>query len=96
MNNPNPECPRDDCAFSYSGGASTLVAYIPIYDKNGVNTNPDANIPHKFDLKGFRVDDAFLGCKNCWWRAERGEVMKPICPECGEQLYAYYVREEDL
>ena len=43
MNNPNPECPRDDCAFSYSGGASTLVAYIPIYDKNGVNTNPDAN-----------------------------------------------------
>ena len=54
------------------------------------------NIPHKFDLKGFRVDDAFLGCKNCWWRAERGEVMKPICPECGEQLYVYYVREEDL
>ena len=54
------------------------------------------NIPHKFDLKGFRVDDAFLGCKNCWWRAERGEVMKPICPECGEQLYVYYVRKEDL
>jgi hypothetical protein len=54
------------------------------------------NISHKFDLKGLRVDDAFLGCKNCWWRAERGEVMKPICPECGEQLYAYYVRKEDL
>ena len=54
------------------------------------------NISHKFDLKGLRVDDAFLGCKNCWWRAERGEVMKPICPECGEQLYVYYVREEDL
>jgi hypothetical protein len=50
------------------------------------------NIKHKFDLKGLRVDDAFLGCKNCWWRAERGEVMKPICPECGKQLYAYYVR----
>ena len=43
MNNPNPECPREDCAFSYSGGASTLVAYIPIYDKNGVNINPDRN-----------------------------------------------------
>ena len=54
------------------------------------------NISHKFDLKGLRVDDAFLGCKNCWWRAERGEVMKPICPECGEQLYVYYVRKEDL
>jgi hypothetical protein len=22
---------------------TTLVAYIPIYDKNGVNINPDAN-----------------------------------------------------
>ena len=54
------------------------------------------NISHKFDLKGLRVDDAFLGCKNCWWRAERGEVMKPICPECEEQLYVYYVRKEDL
>jgi ssDNA-binding Zn-finger/Zn-ribbon topoisomerase 1 len=40
--------------------------------------------------------DTFLGCNNCWWRAERGEVMKPICPECGEQLYVYYVRKEDL
>ena len=54
------------------------------------------NISHKFDLKGLRVDDAFLVCKNCWWRSERGEVMKPICPECEEQLYVYYVRKEDL
>jgi len=43
MTNPNPECPREDCQFSHSGGSSTLVAYIPIYDKNGVNINPDAN-----------------------------------------------------
>ena len=43
MKNPNPECPREDCRFTYSGGTSTLVAYIPIYDKNGVNINPDAN-----------------------------------------------------
>jgi hypothetical protein len=70
MKNPNPECPREDCRFAYGGGSTTLVAYIPIYDR--------------------------MGCKNCWWRAEKGEVMKPICPECGEQLYAYYVRKEDL
>jgi hypothetical protein len=43
MKTPNPECPREDCQFSYSGGTTTLVAYIPIYDKNGVNTNPDRN-----------------------------------------------------
>ena len=43
MKNPNPECPREDCRFSHSGGMTTLVAYIPIYDKNGVNTNPDRN-----------------------------------------------------
>ena len=44
MKNPNPECPREDCRFSYGGGMTTLVAYIPIYDKNGVNINPDRNI----------------------------------------------------
>jgi ssDNA-binding Zn-finger/Zn-ribbon topoisomerase 1 len=54
------------------------------------------NIPHKFDLNRLYACDTFLGCNNCWWRAERGEVMKPICPECGEQLYFYYVRKEDL
>jgi len=43
MKTPNPECPREHCQFSHSGGSSTLVAYIPIYDKNGVNINPDAN-----------------------------------------------------
>jgi hypothetical protein len=43
MKNPNPECPREDCQFFYSDRSSTLVAYIPIYDKNGVNINPDAN-----------------------------------------------------
>jgi hypothetical protein len=43
MKTPNPECPREDCRFSHSGGSTTLVAYIPIYDKNGVNTNPDRN-----------------------------------------------------
>jgi hypothetical protein len=43
MKNPNPECPREDCRFAYGGGSTTLVTYIPIYDKNGVNINPDKN-----------------------------------------------------
>jgi uncharacterized protein (UPF0212 family) len=54
------------------------------------------NIKHKFNLDGLRVDDAFLGCPKCWWRNNVGEVMKPICPECGNTLNVYYVRQEDL
>ncbi len=41
MTNPNPECPREDCRFSYGGGTTTCVYYPPVYDKNGVNINPD-------------------------------------------------------
>ena len=43
MTNPNPECPREDCKFINHGGSTTLAYYPPIYDKNGVNTNPDRN-----------------------------------------------------
>jgi hypothetical protein len=43
MKNSNPECPREDCRFSYSPGRATLAYYPPVYDKNGVNTNPDRN-----------------------------------------------------
>jgi hypothetical protein len=41
--NPNPDCERDHCQFICGGGTSTLVYYIPTYDKNGVNINPDRN-----------------------------------------------------
>jgi hypothetical protein len=41
--NPNPECPREDCRFTTYGGETTCMAFIPIYDKNGVNINPDRN-----------------------------------------------------
>ena len=58
MKNPNPKCSRVDCAFTYSGGQTTLVAYIPIYDKNGVNTNPDAN------TTTFKVN--CLSCGKMW------------------------------
>lgn len=33
-----------ECKFRAELGNVTLAYYIPIYDKNGVNTNPDRNI----------------------------------------------------
>ena len=44
MMNPNPECPREDCKFTNHRSYTTSAYYPPIYDKNGVNTNPDGNI----------------------------------------------------
>lgn len=47
--NPNPDCEQDNCMFTCgkeltNGGVmSTLAYYIPTYDKNGVNINPDRN-----------------------------------------------------
>ena len=58
MKNPNPECPREDCKFITFGGRTTLVAYIPIYNKNGVNINPDRN------TTSFTVD--CLSCGKKW------------------------------
>jgi hypothetical protein len=43
MKNPNPECPREDCKFTKSFEMRTCMYFQPIYDKNGVNINPDAN-----------------------------------------------------
>lgn len=43
MNNPKPFCDKD-CRFMYSGGSTTRMYFDPIYDKNGVNINPDGNI----------------------------------------------------
>ena len=39
------EYPCDgECKFRAGLSNVTLVYYMPIYDKNGVNTNPDRNI----------------------------------------------------
>jgi hypothetical protein len=43
MKNPNPECPREDCRFTVLDSTRTCMYFQPIYDKNGVNINPDAN-----------------------------------------------------
>lgn len=41
--NPNPTCDKD-CRFQ-TGFTVTTAAYYPaIYDKNGVNVNPDGNM----------------------------------------------------
>jgi ribosomal protein S27E len=66
MKNPNPECVEEDCTFSHSGGTSTLVAYIPVYDKNGVNINPDSN------TTTFKVN--CLSCGKMWVGKSRLDV----------------------
>jgi hypothetical protein len=72
MKTPNPECPREDCRFSHSGGSSTLVAYIPIYDKNGVNTNPDRNTT-TFKVNCLTCGKMWVG-KTCMGETTYGEV----------------------
>ena len=40
-----PQCPKCEKPTKRSGGVGmvTLAYYAPIYDENGVNTNPDRN-----------------------------------------------------
>jgi hypothetical protein len=38
----NPGC-KQDCRFHFGSQMTTLAYYAPIYDKNGVNVNPDMN-----------------------------------------------------
>lgn len=38
-------CMRDDCMITEDGpGMTTMAYYPPVYNKQGVNTNPDMNI----------------------------------------------------
>lgn len=43
MKNPNPDC-AGNCRFMNSPMMTTCAYYAPVYDKNGVNVNPDRNI----------------------------------------------------
>lgn len=39
-----PNCTREDCMTTHNGpGSTTLAYYQPIYNKQGVNVNPDMN-----------------------------------------------------
>lgn len=58
MTNPNPECPREDCKITILDSMRTCMYFQPIYDKNGVNINPDANITT------FKVN--CLSCGKMW------------------------------
>jgi hypothetical protein len=42
MMTPNPTCELE-CRFSTSFGMTTMMYYPPVYDKHGVNLNPDMN-----------------------------------------------------
>lgn len=39
-------CKQDNCRFQVSTTGTTCAYYPPIYDKDGVNTNPDRNTTH--------------------------------------------------
>lgn len=57
--NPNVSCDLN-CRFSEIGPAQTTLAYYtPIYDKNGINVNPDGN-----------TTSGSIGCSTCskQWR----------------------------
>lgn len=43
MMTPNPTCELE-CRFSTSFGMTTAMYYPPVYDKHGVNLNPDMNV----------------------------------------------------
>ena len=66
MKNPNPDCERNDCQFIHGDMRTTCAAYIPIYDKNGVNINPDAN------TTSFKVN--CLSCGKIW----RGQTSMDV------------------
>lgn len=57
--------------------------------------SPKKNVPHKFDLKGLKIGDDFLGCPNCWFRYNAGAVALPACPECRTEMDIYTVTKED-
>lgn len=76
MKNPNPECNREDCEFTLGYSMRTCMLFQPIYDKNGVNINPDAN------TTTFKVN-----CLSCgkWWTGKTRlgkttyEEIKNVC-----------------
>ena len=54
------------------------------------------NVAHKFNLTGLSPFDWFLGCNECNWKMNKDEVAKPICPNCGNNLFVYTVTQDDF
>lgn len=44
IENPNPDCPREDCKFTRGNEFTTLVHYEPLYDKKGNLISTDNNV----------------------------------------------------
>lgn len=62
MANPDPSCNKE-CRFSCSPSLTTAMYYHPIYDKNGVNVNPDMNISSR--------EVSCLVCHRSWYETSR-------------------------
>ena len=41
--NPNPNCEKEDCRFTYGPMVSTCMAFFPEYNKHGKPVNYDPN-----------------------------------------------------
>lgn len=53
-----PGCMRDDCMITESQTYQTMAYYPPVYDKNGINTNPDMNCNY--------INKRCLACGKGW------------------------------
>lgn len=55
-----PECPREDCRFAMGEATRTCMYFQPIFNKDGVNINPDANTT-TFDLNCHSCGKSWVG-----------------------------------
>ena len=74
MKTPNPECPREDCKFTIFDITRTCMYFQPVYDKNGVNTNPDRNTT-TFEVSCGSCGRMWVG-KTCAGETTYEEVLK--------------------
>lgn len=66
-NNPDPSCNKE-CRFTYGPTMTTAMYYAPIYDKNGVNINPDMNTTYG--------EVSCIVCGRSWYSSTRGDVTE--------------------
>lgn len=64
-----PECMRDDCIITVESQMTTAMHYSPVYNKDGVNMNPDRNST----TQNVRC----LSCGKNWKRDNYGTKTNP-------------------
>ena len=62
-------CMRDDCLITVTSSYQTMAYYSPMYDKDGVNVNPDRNATYE--------DVRCLSCGKSWRREHYGTKTNP-------------------